>query len=50
MTDDITATFTTEEFRLLKEGLESLRFYGGEQVREQAWEIILEISALLRNF
>ena len=47
MSDDITATFTVEEFGLLKEGLESLRFYGGEQVRERSWGLILKVSALL---
>jgi len=47
MTDDITATFTIKEFTLVKEGLESLHFYGGEQVREQAWELMLKVSTLL---
>ena len=47
MNDDITATFTIEEFELVKKALERLHFFGGEQVREQAWGLILKLNALL---
>jgi len=47
MKTDITATFTAEEFVLLKDGIERLHFFGGEEVREQAWELILKLNALL---
>lgn len=47
MTDDITATFTVEEFGLLKEALERLHFFGGEHVRERIGELILKVNTLL---
>ena len=47
MSDDITATFTNEEFLLLKDSLERLHFFGGEQVREKAWALILKLNTLL---
>ena len=47
MNDDITATFTIEEFELVKKALERLHFFGGEQVREQAWGLILKVNAML---
>jgi hypothetical protein len=47
MADKITATFTIEEFRLLKEGLERLHFFGGKLIRDQAWELIKKVDALL---
>ena len=39
MTVDSTATFTVEELAQLKEELEKLRFYGGQLVRQQTWEL-----------
>ena len=47
MKDNITATFTTEEFVLLQQALERFHFLGGEQVREQASKLILKLNALL---
>ena len=47
MSDDITATFTIEEFRLLKDALERLHFFGGEEVRARAWGLILKVNTLL---
>jgi hypothetical protein len=47
MTDDIAATFTTEELGLLKEALDRLHFFSGELVREQAWELMLKVNTLL---
>jgi hypothetical protein len=46
MTDDITATFTIEEFGLLREGLDRLHFFGGKLVRAEAWELIKKIDTL----
>ena len=47
MTDDITATFTIEEFGLLKDALERLHFFVFEEVRGRAWGLILKVNALL---
>ena len=47
MTDDITATFTIQEFLLLKEALERLHFFGGKQVREQAEELMQKVNGHL---
>jgi len=47
MNTDITATFTAEEFELLQHGLERLHFFGGTQVRKQAWGLIRKLNALL---
>ncbi len=46
MTDDITATFTVEEFVLVKNGLERLHFFGGKEVRERIWPFV-KLNALL---
>ena len=47
MNSEITVTFTTDEFALLKDALERLHFLGGEQVRKPAWELIRKLNALL---
>jgi transposase len=39
MTVDSIATFTIDDLARLKEELEKLRFYGGQLVRQQTWEL-----------
>ena len=47
MADDITATFTIREFTLLRDALERLHFFSGEQIREQAKPLLVKVNALL---